>query len=143
MSNKTQLSTNNTKLASLIQELQGKAAGGGSGGGVETCSVRLHSNAEAVGYWYACPVLKSDGTVDVETTLINGYDGKTSFDITIENVVCGSMLAVEFYCSYGLNGVDTEGAVWCGTDPRSYDVLFCVITAAAGETATIYIKGDD
>lgn len=31
MSNKTQLATNNTQLASLIQTLQGKAAGGGGG----------------------------------------------------------------------------------------------------------------
>lgn len=30
MPNKTQLSNNNTKLASLIQELQGKATGGGA-----------------------------------------------------------------------------------------------------------------
>ena len=37
MSNKTQLQTNNTQLASLIQTLQGKAAGGGgsSGGGTD------------------------------------------------------------------------------------------------------------
>lgn len=41
MSNKTQLSTNNTQLASLIQTLQGKAAGGGSGGSVETCEVSV------------------------------------------------------------------------------------------------------
>ena len=33
MSNKTQLQTNNSKLTSLIAELQGKAAGGGSGEG--------------------------------------------------------------------------------------------------------------
>lgn len=32
MSNKTQLQTNNSKLSALITELQGKAAGGGSGG---------------------------------------------------------------------------------------------------------------
>lgn len=38
MFNKTQLQTNNTQLVSLIQELQGKAAGGGS---VETCTVRF------------------------------------------------------------------------------------------------------
>lgn len=42
MSNKTQLSNNNTKLASLIQELQGKAAGGGAS--VEMCTVTI-SNA--------------------------------------------------------------------------------------------------
>lgn len=37
MSNKTQLQANNTQLASLIQELQGKASGGS--GAVETCTV--------------------------------------------------------------------------------------------------------
>ena len=42
MSNKTQLSNNNTQLASLIQELQGKASGG-SGGSVETCEVTVYS----------------------------------------------------------------------------------------------------
>lgn len=36
MSNKTQLQTNNTQLASLIQTLQGKAAGGG---GMQTATV--------------------------------------------------------------------------------------------------------
>lgn len=41
MSNKTQLQTNNTQLASLIQTLQGKAAGGG--GGAETCTVEILS----------------------------------------------------------------------------------------------------
>lgn len=41
MSNKTQLSNNNTQLASLIQELQGKAAGGGGDASVETCNVHI------------------------------------------------------------------------------------------------------
>ena len=42
MSNKTQLQTNNAKLEALITELQGKAAGGGSGGGgLETCQVTI------------------------------------------------------------------------------------------------------
>ena len=38
---KTQLQTNNSRLASLIDELKGKAAGGGASGGgsVETCTV--------------------------------------------------------------------------------------------------------
>lgn len=36
---KSQLQTNNTRLSQLITELQGKAAGGGSGGSVETCTV--------------------------------------------------------------------------------------------------------
>lgn len=40
MSNKTQLQANNTQLASLIQELQGKAAGGAVAS-VETCEVSV------------------------------------------------------------------------------------------------------
>jgi len=38
---KTQLQTNNAKLEALITELQGKAAGGGSGGGLETCNLTI------------------------------------------------------------------------------------------------------
>jgi hypothetical protein len=38
---KSQLQTNNSKLSALITELQGKAAGGGSGGGLETCQVTI------------------------------------------------------------------------------------------------------
>lgn len=41
--NKTQLQTNNARLASLITELEGKAAGGG--GSVETCTVEVRSTA--------------------------------------------------------------------------------------------------
>lgn len=41
---KTQLQTNNTRLASLIQELQGKAAGGGAS--VETCTVTVNIGTE-------------------------------------------------------------------------------------------------
>lgn len=49
MSNKTQLSNNNTKLASLIQELQGKASGGS--GAIETCTVTI-SAGNYGGYTY-------------------------------------------------------------------------------------------
>jgi hypothetical protein len=42
MSNKTQLQTNNTKYASLIELLRGKAAGG-SGATIGTCSVTIHA----------------------------------------------------------------------------------------------------
>lgn len=38
MSNKTQLQTNNTNLAALIETLRGKAAGGGAS--VETCTIK-------------------------------------------------------------------------------------------------------
>lgn len=44
MSNKTQLQTNNTKYASLIETLRSKASGGSGGGaGVETCALKLYT----------------------------------------------------------------------------------------------------
>lgn len=50
MSNKTQLQANNTQLASLIQTLQGKAAGGGSsGGGIGSiCTVNISTNGPSM-----------------------------------------------------------------------------------------------
>lgn len=50
MSNKTQLQTNNTKLTSLIETLQGKAAGGGGGGSIETCTVTLDTSSASSDY---------------------------------------------------------------------------------------------
>lgn len=47
MPNKTQLQTNNSKLSSLITELQGKAAGGSGGTNYETCTVTFTSSATA------------------------------------------------------------------------------------------------
>ena len=41
MSNKTDLQALNANYEALIEELRGKAVGGGSGGGVETCTVSL------------------------------------------------------------------------------------------------------
>ena len=38
---KTQLQSNNTRLASLITELRGKATGGGGSGAVNTCNLRV------------------------------------------------------------------------------------------------------
>ena len=38
---KTQLKSNNERLASLIDEIRGKAVGGGGSGSVETCTVTI------------------------------------------------------------------------------------------------------
>lgn len=81
MSNKTQLSTNNTQLASLIQTLQGKAAGGG-GASVETCSVTIKGNigkARASTY--------GNGEYGVA-------EGGAAPTVTFDNVVKGSMVIV-------------------------------------------------
>lgn len=63
MSNKTQLQTNNTQLASLIQTLQGKIAGGGSGGNVKIYPAGEVSKGTKLGdntLTYACPLDELD-----------------------------------------------------------------------------------
>lgn len=87
MSNKTKLQANNTQLASLIQTLQGKAAGGGAS--VETCTVTL-SDPEAVSapYYYSYISLEN-GNIKA-----NGVSNNTTRNVTLENVVCGSVVTV-------------------------------------------------
>lgn len=68
MSNKTQLSNNNAQLASLIQELQGKAAGGS--GSVETCTVVF---GNVVGYTEPDDVVAyTDGNGQMQVEAIDG-----------------------------------------------------------------------
>ena len=94
MSNKTQLSTNNTQLASLIQTLQGKA----TGGGIDTCSVRIIPDADATVYIVGYTYVDNDGKI---TSIYNDYNnGFQGQEITLNNLVCGSYIYV---CFRGIN----------------------------------------
>lgn len=88
---KSQLQTNNSKLSALITELQGKAAGGGSGGGsVETCTVVL--TAEQYGYrpyYYAYTEYGSDGSI-----VGKAVSGNEEYGVTLVNVVKNSVVTV-------------------------------------------------
>lgn len=94
MSNKTQLQANNTQLASLIQELQGKAAGGGGGASVETCTVEIVavapvSSTQNVSY------INQDGEFDVYAP--TGSQWMMGFTLTIRissPIVFGSAIGV-------------------------------------------------
>jgi hypothetical protein len=96
MSNKTQLQTNNTQLASLIQTLQGKAAGGGgsSGGGAETCTVEIVADAP-VSKTQNVSYINQDGEFDVYTP--TGSQWMMGFTLTIRissPLVFGSAIGV-------------------------------------------------
>ena len=97
MSNKTQLSNNNTKLASLIQTLQGKAAGGG---GVETCTVTVTGGGGSTRVHYTA--------FENETMCAKEIPGAGR--VTIENVVCGSSV---FFSNIGvlLSATATAGTI--------------------------------
>lgn len=124
MSNKTQLQTNNTTLASLIQTLQGKA----TGGAVETCTVNIiSSDSNGRPWFYAYTYLDSNGEIVIGKVLNN-----SSSNVTIENVLCGSLIIVRLYRSfYGLrNYVNAEHITDFDTD-----VYAIQITAPSGGIA--------
>ena len=65
MSNKSQLQANNTQLATLIQTLQGKIAGGGGGGNVRVYLAGMAADRTQCGNYaitYACPLDEIDLT---------------------------------------------------------------------------------
>lgn len=87
----TEVNSQATKLTELKTILQGKAAGGGSSGGVETCTVILT---------YRDTPLQVNGIM--ATTFVDGVMGVTCVGQSeialgsygIENVVCGSGIAL-------------------------------------------------
>lgn len=106
MSNKTQLQENNAKLASLITELQGKAAGGGSGGGAETCTVTvtqtwgMNDDPEFLRVFLTYYNILADGTIDTVhelLTSINNYEPQHSVTFTAYKNVPISVIAPRAY----------------------------------------------
>ena len=129
MSNKTQLQTNNTQLASLIQTLQGKAAGGGGGTAIETCTVVLDTGSSSYRpYYYSYTMVNDDGSI---TGVAVGPN--SALDITLTNVVCGSVVTVYWYGGTGLTVTNAEKL---GPSSSKYFNAY-LITAPAGGTATI------
>lgn len=132
MSNKTQLQANNTQLASLIQTLQGKAAGGGgSGGGVETCTVKLIIRSGWNQYGFT---VYKNGVIDVETVTAPYSAGTT---IVAENVVCGSMFSV-YPSGASIEASITGGATLVG----HYQQMLFKATMTANETTEVTIYSD-
>lgn len=80
MSNKTQLQANNTQLASLIQTLQGKAAGGGGAGGIgPMCTL----NISATGPSNGLTVYYMDSDMNILSTQKSGMDLMSGFTISV------------------------------------------------------------
>lgn len=115
---KSQLQTNNTRLASLIEELKGKATGGG--GSVETCYIKF--NIPIPNCWY---VAHENGAI-VTKTLTNVARG------TIVEAVCNTVV----YFDQGEYGASIE--------PNSQliyieDHITAILSAESG--GTVFIEG--
>ena len=97
-------------------------SGGSSGGGtsIDTCTVTINGNGATIPNWIAS--IYDNGNISYAVNSVT-----TDTNITIPNVICGSILT----CNFGSNGgYQTDKAQWIkGTSFQ--------ITAAKGETATI------
>lgn len=141
MSNKTQLSTNNTKLASLIQELTNKATGGG-GAAVETCTVTVAFNSSAellISY-----TAYESGVYEQKSEHIYNY-GQT---VTLSNVVCNTTIHVAstilYSMSYATAGAVEEcGAPYFNKVFYATELFTCTDTSGGGITISEYAGGDD
>lgn len=165
MSNKTQLQTNNTKYASLIETLRGKAvsgsaedldtelteqenlisqlstildskASGGSGGGVGTCTIIINIDADAHLANLAYSFVENN---TIKSTFVNYSTALTNTSVTLENVVCGSYMSIGWG---GVSpGVDYNLAVALAPDMSYYEDWQA--PTASGVTETISLIGDD
>ena len=147
MSNKTQLQTNNTQLASLIQTLQGKAAGGGSSGGgsVETCSIRLICNTSDV-YGYSYLAYRDGQFVPVFVSYYNNVGNTSKIDVTLPDVICGGYIYVTVKINYAFLDTSINGEA---TTQKEYltssvePVLLVHAPSTAGSTSTVTIIDND
>ena len=91
MSNKTDLQALNESYAALIEELKGKAAGGGSGGSgsVATCTVTLNAMEEITVFFN---VLDSNGGI----TVVNPTWTSDRFtaSVSVSGVICDSSISM-------------------------------------------------
>lgn len=97
MSNKTQLQANNTQLASLIQTLQGKTAGGGSGGNVRIYPAGEVSKGTKLGdntLTYACPLDELD-------FFTMSMDKLTVLASSVIEAIAETVNLIELYASMG------------------------------------------
>ena len=127
MSNKTQLATNNTQLASLIQTLQGKATGGG-GGGVETCTLNI--NASGIRNMKYTTV-DDNGKI---TTVIGNSIAETN-----KSIKCVIGTIVYFYNDGGPGATASTSGCEVLTLQSSAMSCYLLLTCCAGETASITI----
>jgi hypothetical protein len=88
MSNKTQLQTNNTKYASLIETLRGKAVGGGSsdGASIDTCTVTITTSSTSI--------LGTTYTKFIDNKLISESTSENYSSLVLEDIVIGSAISV-------------------------------------------------
>lgn len=87
------LTTNKAKIQQLLDGINALPEAGGSSGAVETCTVNItSSDSNGRPWFYAYTYLDSNGEIVIGKVLNN-----SSSNVTIENVLCGSLVIVRSY----------------------------------------------
>lgn len=91
----TKLASLETAVTALETELAGKASGG-SGGNINTCSVVLQSGDNQIDYYetYIVTTFENGKISNVYRVASSSEETSDSFNITLNNVVCGSLIYI-------------------------------------------------
>ena len=115
-------------IAQISAALEGKTAGGG-GGSIETCTVTISGSSSGERPYYISYMTNEDVPAKVITN-------NSNLSVTLQNVLCGSVVTVSFYSSEGNSLMaGATNAVCIAT--RGYNFIAFRITAPSGGTATI------
>lgn len=134
----SEINTQATKLDELKTILAGKASGGGEDVSIETCTLRFYSEDNGMKLtWYAYERF-SEGKVIIQVVPV--YSGGSSFDITINDMVCGGLFIFDVTHTYGVVVVAEKNST---TFMNADSVYFVRSVALPGDTSIIRLENDD
>lgn len=105
-------STEITGVATGDAAVNGGGSGGGGGAEIKTCTVKLESGNDVIYYGYYYYTKCEDGVASLvsvgDSYAVEEID---TFDITLENVVCDSIIIFPWACisSFGEPSVEFDG----------------------------------
>lgn len=145
---KTNVNTANTEVAAQATQIEeimglldGKSVSGG-GANIDTCSVRVYSTDGQTCLYNVQYTAFEDGKVVSKRVVESESFVKQNFDITYENVCCGTVFNIYGNSQSGIiwttNGVEEAS----GYGNTGYNMWYTV-TATAGAIATIQMADDD
>lgn len=96
------------ELLSKINDLPEAGSGGGAGGGVETCSIRLVCTTSDI-YGYTYLAYRDGAFVPVSTFSSTMFGVKGTLDATLDDVVCNGFIYVQTSILLGMLVVSISG----------------------------------
>lgn len=122
-----------TQIESITTALEGKAAGGGGGASVDTCTVEITADSGHVNMYSA--TIFQNGEYDCVYSEISAY---IPTPLSITNVVCGT--SIYLISTYGWAGFTTTN---CEFSRYGSNSGFFKITASPEDVATIHCYDND